>query len=115
MAAADSCALPAQRPPLGGAEGRGDVRGSRWLPAAGRGRDEDADGDRTDSGGPRDALPESSGKPARALGGTDAVRERPADPDGQQHFGTTCARPCGGAEELLRLRVALEWSTDGGV
>ena len=50
-----------------------------------------------------------------ALGGADAVRGRPADPDGQQHLGTTCARPCGGSEELLRLGFPMEWSTSGRV
>ena len=45
MAAADSRALPAERPPVGGREGLGGVRGSGRLPAPGGGRDEGADGD----------------------------------------------------------------------
>ena len=69
----------------------------------------------TGPGGSCDALPEGFGKPAGALGWADAVRGRPADPDGQQHLGTTCAGPGGGAEELLRLGFPMEWSTGGGV
>src|SRR5208337_3225563 len=115
MAAADSRALPAERQPVGGGEGLGGVRGSGRLPAAGRGRDENTDGDRTGPGGSCTNLPESSGKPAIALGRADAVRGCPADPDGQQRLRTTCARPCGGAEELLRFGFPMEWSSGGGV
>ncbi len=59
------------------------VRGSGWPPAPGGGRDEGADGDRTGPGGSCHAVSEGIGEPARALGRADAVRGRPADPDGQ--------------------------------
>src|SRR5208282_5217105 len=81
----------------------------------GRGRDEDAYGERTRPGRSCDALPEGFGKPAGALGWADAVCRRPAHPDGQQHLGTTCTGPGGGAEELLRLGIPMECSTGGGV
>ena len=44
---------------------------------------DDADGDGTGPSGSCDTLPESIGKLAGALGGAEAVRGRPADPDGQ--------------------------------
>ncbi len=69
----------------------------------------------TGPGRSRTTVPEGSGKPASAVGGADAVRGRPADPDGQQYLGTTGARPCGGSEELLRLGFPMEWSTRGRV
>src|SRR5664279_4323962 len=114
MAPADSRALPTQPPPVGGGDGLGGVWGGGRLPAPGRGRDEGAEGDGTGPGGSRDALPEDPGEPGDALGGADAVRRRPADPDGQQYLGTTCAGCGGGAEELLRLGFALEWPVGGG-
>ena len=68
MAAADSRALPAERPPVGGREGLGGVRGGGWLPAPGRGRDEDADGDRTGPGGSGDAVPEGFWRACKSIG-----------------------------------------------
>ena len=53
---------------LDGGERLGGVPGSRCLPAASRGRDEDADGDGTGPSGPCDTLPKGSGKPATSIG-----------------------------------------------
>src|SRR5690349_20830476 len=114
MAAADSRALPTQPSPLGGRAGLGGVWGGGLLPAPGRGRDQGADGEGTGPGGSGDAVPESAGEPGSALGGADAVRGRPADPDGQQCLRTTCTGSGGGAEELLWLGLALEWPVGGG-
>ncbi len=74
---------------------------------------EGADGGGTGPGGSADAVPESAGEPGSALGGADAVRGRPADPDGQQYLRATCTGSGGGAEELLRLGFALEWPVGG--
>src|SRR5262245_60702730 len=112
MATADSPALPTQTTPPGGKEGPGGVWGRR-LPAPGRGRDQGADGDGTGPGGSGDAVPEGPGELGSALGGADAVRGRPEDPHGQQYLRATCTGPGGGAEELLRLGVALEWPISG--
>src|SRR5439155_2861145 len=52
---------------------------------------------------PASAVPESAGEPPGTLDGVDALRRRPADPDGQQRLGAVLAWPGGGAQELLRV------------
>ena len=114
MAPADSPALPVERPQVGSDERLSSVPESRWPSAESCGRDEEADGDRTSPSEAFDTLPKGSGKLARTLGGIDTIRGRFTDPDGQQRLGTMRAGSGSGAEEFLRLRVAVERPTRGG-
>src|SRR5207253_2532823 len=91
LAAPDPPGLPAQRPATGATRHTGLCRGGCRL-ATGDGRHESPGGRGVVQPPSAPTVPKSAGEPARALDGVDALRGRPANPDGQQRFGAVPAR-----------------------